>query len=443
MRRLLLLWSLCWSLLPWAQAIAASAPEGQARWLTVEIGIIGVASVDILRSALQKAEQDQYSGLVIILDTPGGALDATRDMVKDITSAKVPLVVWVGPSGAHAGSAGAFLTVAAPIAAMAPGTNIGAAHPIQGNGQNIPSDGDLRDKIENDTIAFMDSIARLRGRNSEMAVSFVATSLAITAEEALENKVIDLVSPSVGQVLDAIDGRTIVTEDKQTLPVHSKNALQVPFEKNLRARFLEILSNPNLFYLLFIIGLLGLGFEITHPGVAVPGVVGALSLVLALISSSVLPINFGAIVLVIASIGFMVAELFVPSFGILGVGGFLGFLFGSLLLIDSKNQLGLGISWFTIGPSALAIVAFCLWLSFVVMRNQKAKARTGKAALIGRTAEALEDFAEGQGQVRIDGEIWSAQCTSEASPICKGQSLEILAVEGLTLKVAQRVLTRS
>jgi membrane-bound serine protease (ClpP class) len=294
----------------------AAIPIVSGSWLEVEIGIIGTASADILETALREVKDNNYAGLIIVLDTPGGALEATRTMVKEILAAPFPVIVWVGPSGAHAGSAGSFITLAGHFATMAPGTNIGAAHPVQGMGQDLEQGSDMRAKVENDTIAFMESIAKLRGRNVEMARSFVATSISITAEEALENKVIDLVAGDLTQVLKAADGRTVTVGEQKTVQLKTAEAQRVQYEKSIRQKFLEILSNPNLFYLLFIAGLLGIGFELTHPGTLVPGVIGAISLILALISSAVLPVNFGAMLLIVASVAFMVAEVFLPSFGI-------------------------------------------------------------------------------------------------------------------------------
>ncbi|MFY7929538.1 MAG: NfeD family protein, partial [Oligoflexus sp.] len=352
-------------------------------WLEVEIGIIGTASADILETALREVKDNNYAGLIIVLDTPGGALEATRTMVKEILAAPFPVIVWVGPSGAHAGSAGSFITLAGHFATMAPGTNIGAAHPVQGMGQDLEQGSDMRAKVENDTIAFMESIAKLRGRNVEMARSFVATSISITAEEALENKVIDLVAGDLTQVLKAADGRTVTVGEQKTVQLKTAEAQRVQYEKSIRQKFLEILSNPNLFYLLFIAGLLGIGFELTHPGTLVPGVIGAISLILALISSAVLPVNFGAMLLIVASVAFMVAEVFLPSFGILGIGGFIGFIVGSTLLVDSRNELGLAISWLSIIPSALVIAGFAFLVSYLVVRNQRSKIQSGSEGLIG------------------------------------------------------------
>jgi membrane-bound serine protease (ClpP class) len=409
-------------------------PSVSGSWLEVDIGIIGAASADILATAMSEVKDNNYAGLIIVLDTPGGALEATRSMVKDILAAPFPVIVWVGPSGAHAGSAGAFITLAAHLATMAPGTNIGAAHPVQGLGQDLEEGSDMRAKVENDTLAFMESIARLRGRNVEIAQSFVATSLSITAEEALENKVIDFLARDLTQALKAADGRIVTLGEEQKVQLKTADAPRVKFEKSLRQKFLEILSNPNLFYLLFIAGLLGIGFELTHPGTLVPGVIGAISLILALISSAVLPVNFGAMTLIVASVAFMIAEVFLPSFGILGIGGFIGFIVGSVLLVDSRNELGLAISWLSIIPSALVIAGFTFLVSYLVVRNQRSKVQSGSEALLGMEAEALAEFVQGRGQVRLQGEIWSADIEGE-EPVQIGDKLEVLAIHGLILRV--------
>lgn len=407
-------------------------PQAQKPWLEVDIGLIGAASVDILQSALAEANDQSYAGLLIRLDTPGGALDATRTMVKDILASPIPIIVWVGPSGAHAGSAGAFVTLAAHIATMAPGTQIGAAHPVMGNGQDLEQGSDMREKVENDTIAFMESIAQLRGRNVEMARSFVATSVSLSAEEALQNRVIDFIARDTNEVLRQVQDKELTVKEQK---IKIQGSETVAFVKTWRQQLLEILSNPNLFYLLFTAGLLGLGFELTHPGALVPGVIGAISLILALISSSVLPVNLGAMLLIAASIAFMIAEVFLPSFGILGIGGFVGFVVGSVLLIDGRQQLGLDISWFSIVPASLVLLGLFFLISYMVMRNQKNPIKSGIEGLSGKHAEALEDFQSGQGQVRLEGEIWNAKSSVDLS-ILKGESLVVLAVEGLNLIVS-------
>ena len=297
--RLLILLLLSYSSLGRASDGVESYVKINSSWLIVEIGIIGTASNDILNSAMDKVRKDGLAGLIIELDTPGGALESTRSMVKAMLSAPFPVVVWVGPSGAHAGSAGAFITLSGHVAAMAPGTNIGAAHPIQASGQDM-GESEASRKIENDTKAFMESIANLRGRNKDMAVSFVENSLSITAEEALENNVIDLIEPSLNSLLKSINGRTVRLNDDQELKLSTLDVSIIRFEKNLRQKFLEILSNPNVFYLLFVAGLIGIGIELSNPGALVPGVIGGICMVTALVATSVLPVSFGALILILA-----------------------------------------------------------------------------------------------------------------------------------------------
>lgn len=410
------------------------------RWLELRLGTIGAASADILKSAFHEISKEKMDGLLIVLDTPGGSLDATRTMVQDIMGAPIPVVVWVGPDGAHAGSAGTFITLAAHVASMAPGTNIGAAHPIEITGRDIEGPSDLRSKIENDAVAFIQSIAGTRGRNQEMAASFVRNSLAITAQEALENKVIDVIAPDTKTLMKGLDGREVKIGEA-TRPLHTADAELITFQKSFRHELLEILSNPNLFYLLFIVGLLGLAFEITHPGVIAPGVVGAICLLLALIASSVLPVSFGAMLLIIASVVFMVAEIFLPSFGALGIGGLIGFITGSILLIDDKAEPGLRISRWLIIPSAFFLLLFFLGLGWLVMRNMRAKARTGVETLLGAEVEAVEYFVDGHGRVRIFGEYWNASEVNHQT-VKPGDRLLVEEIEGLNLKLRLLPSTR-
>ncbi len=411
----------------------ARGADETPKWLELRLGTIGAASTDILKSALNEIEKEKMDGLLIVLDTPGGSLDATRTMVQDIMGAPIPVVVWVGPDGAHAGSAGTFITLAAHVATMAPGTNIGAAHPIEITGQNIEGPSDLRSKVENDTAAFIESIATTRGRNREMAASFVRNSLSITAQEALENKVIDVIAPDIKTLMKGIDGREVKIGET-TRPLQTAQAELITFEKSFRHELLEILSNPNLFYLLFIVGLLGLAFEITHPGVIAPGVVGAICMLLALIASSILPVNFGAMLLILASVVFMVAEIFLPSFGALGIGGLIGFITGSILLIDDKAEPAMRISRWLIIPASLFLLAFFLGLGWLVMRNMRSKAKTGIETLLGAEVEAVEYFIDGHGRVRIFGEYWNATEVNHQS-VKPGDRLLVEAIEGLNLKL--------
>ena len=422
--------------------LIASAELGQqgyerinSSWLVVDIGIIGTASDDILNSAMARVRKEGLSGLVVELDTPGGALEATRSMVKQILSAPFPIMIWVGPSGSHAGSAGAFITLSGHIAAMAPGTNIGAAHPIQASGKDMEKT-EASKKVENDTIAFMESIAEVRNRNKEMAISFVENSLSISATEALENKVIDYVEPSLSSLFKTVHGKKVTLSNDKTVTLETQNVPMIFFEKNLRQKFLEILSNPNIFYLLFVAGIIGIGFELTHPGVMIPGVIGGICIVMALIATSVLPINFGAMLLILASIAFMVAEIFIPSFGILGIGGFVAFVIGSVLLVDSGNEFGLRVSWFSIVPGATAVAGFGMFVGWLVYRVEKSKIKSGSETMVQREAVVIDDFIDGNGQVRIDGEIWSATSSDE---IVKNDIVIVEKLSGLKISVKLKV----
>jgi len=405
------------------------------KWLEVEIGIIGTASDDILKSAIDRVEKEKLSGLLVILDTPGGALDATRSMVKAIMKATFSIVVWVGPSGSRAGSAGAFITLAANVAAMAPGTNIGAAHPINADGSDL-GESDGAKKIEEDTAAFMESIAVKRGRNLEMAKAFVLASNSVTADEALENKVIDLIAADTEDIFRQLDGKTYELPTGEKRAFRTAGAAAVAYERSLKQEILQVLSNPNIFYLLFIAGLIGIGFELTHPGVLFPGVAGGISMILALIATSVLPVSMGAMLLLLAGVAFMVGEIFLPSFGVLGIGGFLAFLIGSFLLVDPSNAQGLRISLYTIGPGAAALALALLVIGYLVLRSGRAAVVTGAEAMIGKHGKAVAPFTDGCGQVRIEGEIWNARVMdASVGDLGMGDAVGVVGMEGLTLCV--------
>lgn len=406
-----------------------------ATFLTVEIGIVGTASAEILEDALDQVEEEKMDGLIIILDTPGGALDATRTMVKSIMAADFPVVVWVGPGGARAGSAGSFITISGHIAAMAPGTNIGAAAPVSSSGQDI-QESDIKKKVENDTVAFMESIATARGRNKEMAVSFVVNSLSITAEEALEHKVVDLISEDIEGLLSDIHGREVKVQGGETRTIDSEGAKTVAYVKSTKQEFLEILSNPNLFYLLFIAGLIGIGFELTHPGVLVPGVLGGICMVLALIATSVLPVSFGAMILVLVGIGFVIAEAFVPSFGILGIGGIVAFVIGSFLLVDPGNEQGLAVSWSMIASVTLVVSIFGVLVFYLVVKSDRSRIASGSESMIGDLAVVKESFLKGTGRVTFQGEDWRAKSV-DGRDYGLGVEVKIVKRKGLELLVAQ------
>ena len=413
-----------------------SQGEVGSKWLVAEIDTIGTASADILEAALEEVTAGGYQGLVMELDTPGGALDSTRTMVKAIMGAPFPVIVWVGPNGARAGSAGAFITISGHIAAMAPGTNIGAAHPVQASGKDIEQK-DMREKIENDTASFMESIAEARGRNKDMAVSFVVNSLSISAKDALEHNIIDVVAEDKRALFDSIKGKEIVLTGGVKVNLPEQVPEFVNYERTAKQKFLSILSNPNLFYLLFLGGLIGIGFELTHPGSFIPGVLGAISLLLALIAMAVLPVNFGALLLILASIGFMVAEVFLPSFGILGIGGIVAFVIGSFLLVDPGNEQGLQISFWAIAPATLGVVGFGGLIGYLVVRVDRAKVVSGAEGMIGQYGRARHDFVDGKGQVFTDGEHWTA-LAMDGEIILADDQVDVVARDGLTLTVKKR-----
>ncbi len=418
-------------------ASALGASESTAPTMPVaivsEIGIIGPASTDILASSIKSAAENKASVLVLILDTPGGLLESTRSMVQQILNAPLPVIVWVGPKGARAASAGAFITMAAHVAAMAPATNIGAAHPI---GVGYPGNKDGGDgkiaaeKSLNDTLAMAEAIAKARGRNIELARSFVLASESITSEEALSNKVIDLMAGSLDELLSSASGKTVTIESGKNITLELKGAKVVRFEKNIRHRLLEIISDPNLFYLLFLAGIIGLGFELTHPGVILPGVVGAICMILALTSMSILPINFGGLLLLVAGIAMMVAEIYVPSFGSLGIGGLIAFILGSSLLVEP--EYGITISFWTILPGAAAIAGFLALIGLVTLKAIRSRVKSGSEGMIGQEAEVIRDFTGTTGQVRVQGEIWTGEVASGKTAVA-GESLKISRVDGLKL----------
>ena len=418
-----------------AHSQAPSPPSEQApgSWTTVDIGVIGTASQDILHEALEQVRRDGAVGLFIRLDTPGGALDATRTMVQEIMGAEFPVVVWVGPSGARAGSAGSFITLSANIAVMAPGANIGAAHPVEGDGSDIKKD--LEKKVTNDTVAFMESIAQTRKRNVEVARSFVLSSASITAEEALQQGVIDLIGQDRDKIFEAINGRVIELGNGKKVTLATKGATFKAYERTLRQKVLEILSNPNLFYLLFLAGVIGLGYELTHPGVLFPGVAGAICLILAFIATSVLPVSIGFGLLMVLGIVLMVGEMFLPSFGVLGIGGFIAFVVGSVFVVDPHNQEGLRVSLTVIIPGAATLLAAMGGIAWLVMKTLKSKTISGQEGLVGTTGDLLHVLADGKGQARIQGEIWTVDgLDGEAKP---GDVVRVKSFDGMRVHVTR------
>jgi membrane-bound serine protease (ClpP class) len=319
-----------------AEFLAMAQPQGDGVVNLIVIdGSINPAVDDYIRENIGRAKAGGARALIIQLDTPGGLLESTRTIVKEMLAAQVPIIVYVAPSGGGAGSAGVFITMAAHVAAMAPGTNIGAAHPVAGGGQEVK--GVMGEKIENFTASFSESIAQKRGRNAEWAIQAVRKSVAITESDALKKNVIDIVAKDIDDLLRQADGRKVDLDGKiQVLAL--KGAKVQRHDMSLKQKVLNILADPNIAYLLMMAGLLGLYMEFSHPGVIFPGVAGAICLLLALASFQLLPLNYTGLALIGLGIALLVGEMFLPSFGVLGIGGIIALAMGSLLLFDTESS---------------------------------------------------------------------------------------------------------
>ena len=414
-----------------AAAFAAMARTEDATAPHVDLividGSINPAVDDFIRESIGRAKTDGARALVIQLDTPGGLLNSTRTIVKEMLGADVPLIVYVAPSGAGAGSAGVFITMAAHIAAMAPGTNIGAAHPVGSGGQDVK--GTMGEKIENFTASFSKSIAQKRGRNTEWAIQAVRKSVAITEKEALKKNVIDIVARDIDDLLRQADGRKVDINGKDVV-LHVKDARVVRYEMSLKQRVLNTIADPNIAYILMMAGFLGLYMEFAHPGVFFPGIAGAICLLLAFAALQVLPINYTGLALMLLAVGLLVGEAFFPSFGVLGVGGIISLALGSLLLFDTPSA-DFGVDRSIVFTAVGTVGTFVLGISYLVFRSQKAKPTLGKEGLIGEIGEVRGKLAP-TGRIFVHGENWSAQADGA---IEIGEKVRVIGYDGMRLKV--------
>ena len=402
------------------------AGDKHIKVLRIEESINPGTAAFLARGATQAVEEDAVL-LVVELDTPGGLVTSMRTMIKTIMNVPIPVVVFVSPSGAQAASAGVFVVMAADIAAMAPGTNIGAAHPVVAGGKDM--DETMNTKVVNDLVAFIKSIATRRGRNAEWAEEAVRKSVSITAEEALKFKVIDLVARDVDDLLAKLEGWPIQTkEGEKKLALKGLPAETV--EENLRDKILKTISNPNIAYLLMLIGMAGLYFELSHPGAIFPGVVGGISLILAFYAFQTLSVNYAGVLLIILGAILFLLEIKVTSYGLLSVGGVICLTLGSIMLFNTGAP-GLRISWSVLIPAVLVISGFFMTVAFLAMRAHMAKPRTGYQGLIGEIAVAKESLAP-DGKVFVHGELWNAT-SEDIVPV--GSKVEVIEVENLWLKV--------
>jgi membrane-bound serine protease (ClpP class) len=395
--------------------------------LIVIDGSINPAVDDYIRESIGRAKSNGAQALIIQLDTPGGLLSSTRTIVKEILGAPIPVMVYVAPSGAGAGSAGVFITMSAHVAAMAPGTNIGAAHPVAGGGQEVK--GVMGEKIENFVASFSETIARQRGRNADWAIQAVRKSVSITEKEALKLNVVDIVAKDINDLLKQADGRK-VDLDGQPQVLSVKDAAVMRQEMNLKQRVINIIADPNIAYLLLMAGILGLYMEFSHPGVIFPGVAGAICLVLALISLQLLTFNHAGLVLILLGIALLIGEAFMPSFGVLGIGGVISLALGSFLLFDTQDST-IGVDPAIIFTAVATMTSFVLAISYLVYRSQRAKPTLGLEGMLGEIGDVRAKLNP-TGKVFVRGELWNAEADGE---IDMGEKVEIVGYQGMNLKV--------
>jgi len=414
--------------LPLLLALAPGVWAGQRVVILTLSDSIQPASLRYLERGLEVADSSGASATIIELNTPGGLLTSLRQMTTAITAARRPVVVYVTPAGAQAASAGFFLLMAADVAAMAPGTNAGAAHPVGGEGAELAKT--IAEKVTNDAAALVRSLATQRGRSAEWAEKAVRDSTSYTEREALEKKLIDVVSNDRGDLLKWLDGRTVKRFDGRSEKVETTAAEVVVVAPNTGDKLLSVIAHPNIAYLLMLLGLVGIYFELSHPGAILPGVLGGVALLLALFALSVLPVNYVGVLLILLGISFFVLEVKVVSYGLLTVAGLVSFIFGSLMLIRSPfPALRVGLA--VVLPTALAVAFVVIFLLARVLRSYRRQPLTGAKGLAGEFGEAAVAL-EPSGKVFVHGEYWEA---ISRAPIPKGARVRVVKVVGLLLEV--------
>jgi len=419
-----------WAPASLGQAGRAGAVAGPPRVVELRIGgEINPVVSEFVNGALDSAAREGASLILITMDTPGGLSDSMREIMQKILASPVPVAVYVSPSGARAASAGFFILLTADIAAMAPGTNAGASTPVFGPiGEKI--DEVLKRKATSDAAAYMRSIVTQRGRNVALAEKAVTESKAYSEREALEGRLIDLVAPSVDELLAALDGRTVRRFDGSAAKLSLKNPVRVAAEMNQRQRLLAFIAKPDILFLLFIIGLLGIYVEFSHPGLVLPGVVGVLSLVVALVAMRILPVNVIGVLLLLLAIGLFVLEAKVTSYGLLGLAGVVAMVIGALVLVRSPLT-GFGVSLGTALAVTVPFALLAIFLMMLILRSFRWKYAVGVESLVGQEGEVTREV-DGQAQVFVSGEIWRAVAPQKLAP---GTRVRVVKVDGLTLHV--------
>ncbi len=393
-------------------------------------GVINPVAAKFITEAIEQSEEDGAQCLVIQMDTPGGLMESMRTIVKKILSARVPVVVYVSPSGARAASAGVFITLAAHIAAMAPSTNIGAAHPVTLGSQEKENKA-MMEKVVNDAVAQIKGIAKERGRNVKWAEEAVRKSVSITEDEALKLKVIDLVAQDLDSLLAKIDGHKVKIDSKKKVIV-TKGATVDKRQMGWRYRFLDIISNPTIAYIMLMLGIYGIFFELSNPGAILPGVLGAIFLILAFFALQMLPINYAGLALILLGIILFIAEVKITSYGMLSVGGAVCMLLGSIMLAENLPEY-MRISKGVIIPAVMVSAGFFLFAVTMAIRARTKKPTTGIEGLIGEEG-LTESLIFPEGTVSIHGELWTALCDERVE---KGERIKVVGVDNLKLKVVK------
>lgn len=391
-------------------------------------GVISPASSSFLVRAIDLAEKNNATCLIVKLDTPGGLDESMREITKRILNAEIPIVVYVGPKGARAASAGVFILYASHVAAMAPGTNVGAAHPVSMGGEKV--DSVMLEKVTNDAVAYIKALAKARRRNERWAEKSVRESASVDAETALTLKVCEIIADNENNLIEKLDGWTITLDDREvTLETESKPIKRIVM--TLRERLLLILTNPNIAYILLLLGIYGLFFELQNPGMIFPGVVGGICLILGFYALHLLPVNYAGVALIILSAILFILEIYVTSQGLLTIGGIIALVMGSLILFESDVPF-LRVSWEVIMIVAIIIGGFFIFLLFMGVRAQFKKKVSGREGLVGEIGVAKTDIKPSGGTVLVHGEYWNA--VSDV-PIKKNQKVRVIRIEKMVLHV--------
>ncbi|MBI4404981.1 MAG: nodulation protein NfeD [Deltaproteobacteria bacterium] len=409
---------------------ARSLSASQVPILTLS-DTVNPGTADYVVTQVDAAERSKAPYLIIEMDTPGGLLNSTRTIVQKMLNSSIPIVVFISPKGAHAGSAGALITLAADVAAMAPGTNIGAAHPVAPGSEKLEKT--MEDKITNDTAAFAESLAKAKGRNTEVAAQMVRKSTSLIAEEALKQGVVDLIAEDMADLTSKLRGWKLKVPKATVTALPQAEVIKVPSPMSIKQRLVSFFSDPNIAYLILSLGALCIWIELSHPGLVLPAVIGGICIVLSLISFQTLPIHYGALAMILLGFILIIAELFVPAFGSLGIGGIVCFVLGSLFLMDT-NAPEFQISLKIILPTAAVLASFAFLLSVVVFRSRNLKLQSGLEALVGTPAEVKETVTASSGMVFVNGALWKA-VSKNNELFDVGHKVVVVEVRGMLLVV--------